>query len=129
MKNRVVILRISVSLVLLLAFIVGYFLQEASVKAPLLTLIGGAMVVIALYPQKEWTIEQTIMAVGTGIIVSGAYFWVESAVQDKPAEALVRGMSIGVLLILIVWLISFQVYQIVTQSKSGSQSSDLSDDT
>ena len=69
-------MRLIACVILLISFPIVFSHPDTSVRAPLLTLIGGAMVVMALCPLKEVSIEELLVLLGTGTIVGGAYYWV-----------------------------------------------------
>ena len=85
------------------------------------------MVVMALFPLKEVSIEELLVLLGTGTIVGGAYYWVISELDGEPSDPLALGVALLVMFLLMGWLYIFplfQLYKWVDRKVSGEDSTD-----
>ena len=67
-------------------------IESSGVKAPLLTMMGGATIVAIIYPPRSITIhdlaQDLFTVVGTGIAIAGGVYWLDDAVQTTSADKL-----------------------------------------
>lgn len=94
-------------IVTLTALTVGMIVSPG-VRAPLLTMMGGATIVITLYPPRVSTIpeiaQDLIALVGTGIAIAGASNWLIDAAQESVGDDFRVPFSLAALLMFLVVL-------------------------
>ena len=104
-------LRIATFLCIIVSFVasVGSIAPDG-VKAPLLTMMGGATIVLALYPPRSLTVQDIaqdfITIVGTGIAIFGGRYWFNDAIQNVSVDKLstVSFLSSFLILVLLIYL-------------------------
>ena len=94
--------------IITLAVMTANLIDSPGVRAPLLTMMGGATIVMTLYPPRVSTmleIAQDIIAlVGTGIAIAGAYNWLVDATQKSIAGDFLVSFSLAALLVFLIVL-------------------------
>ena len=98
-------------------------------KVPLLTLIGGVMVIVGLYPAGERAtrdfsdefFNRAIGATGIGIATcGGALYWLISSTEGKELDWLAWLIAIPVLVLVMVWLVETLVSQYRFEKKGNT---------
>ena len=101
-------LRVATFLCIIVLFVaaVGSIAPDG-VKAPLLTMMGGAAIVLALYPPRSLAVQDIaqdfIAIVGTGIAIFGGRYWFEDAIQNVPVDMLSTVSFLSTFLVLILF--------------------------
>ena len=95
----------------MVAFVEGV---AAGVRAPLLTMIGGLIIVVVLFPARKPTFSDIGVILGTGIAVLGSYYWYKDEIPGKEGlnfffVLLYIYVGIVVVLISIIYLVWFLV--------------------
>ncbi|MXY45722.1 MAG: hypothetical protein F4Y44_01820 [Chloroflexi bacterium] len=89
--------------IVILAALTSGLIVSHRVRAPLLTMMGGATIIMTLYPprvNKMPEIAQDILAlVGTGIAIAGASNWLIDSAQKGTASDFLMSFSLAALLI------------------------------
>ena len=83
------------------ALLAAYANDDAAVKAPVLTFIGGAIVVIWFLPVRRLNWRDVVVVLGTGIATAGSWYWLMDATQGHPTPLLVSFLG-GVVTVVIV---------------------------
>ena len=83
----------AVTLIAVLAFVTArYFVNDDSVKAPLLTIMGGTALIVNFYPLRgmgfQDIIQNLVGIAGTFIAMVGGYYWLSDALKEKPDDFL-----------------------------------------
>ena len=63
-------------------------IDSASVKAPLLTMLGGGTIIVTLYPPRTLTVQDAGTLLGTGIAISGGAYWLIGEMERAPPNEL-----------------------------------------
>ena len=95
-------------------------IASPGVRAPLLTMMGGVTIIMTLYPPRVITIlgiAQDIIAItGTGIAISGAFYWLTDAAQKAAADDFQLSFSLATLLFLLLGLYGLLTIPILANS-------------
>ena len=98
--------------VIVMVALVEGSIESSGVRAPLLTMVGSAAVIMMIFPMDRTSTIQVILRdigtiVGTGIVMYGGVRWLEDAIQrgpghDAPAAS---SMMVSLLFLLGVYLL------------------------
>ncbi len=75
-----------------------------SVKAPLLTMMGGVTIIIGLSPPRSITMPDIFTFAGTGIAIIGSVYWLISATQNSTINDSLWSYFLSVPLILLLFV-------------------------
>ena len=113
--------RVLIFVIALSAAIVGFLtIDSTNVKAPLLTLMGGSMILIAIVPDVI-DLKRLGMFAGSCVALTGSWFWLETARSDpeyRTAEILM-GTALGVLWLTFVSLSLYFLWHAARAGKGG----------
>ena len=75
---------------------------EAKIRAPLLTMTGGAIILVPLVPTGRFELPQVATLLGTMVALLGGWFWLSDATDGKPGTTLATVMlgAVGLVLLL-----------------------------
>lgn len=114
MLKKVRIFRLSYCLMLLAAcFLVGLGGFEPKVSAPLLTIMGGLILVTSLLPESKPSLSDIGVLIGTLVIIVGSYLWYHSAVPAEERDEIIVILGIlvafygGALALAILLVVNF----------------------
>ena len=96
------------AILLVTALLAAYANDDAAVKAPVLTFIGGAMVVTWFLPVRRPEWRDAVVVMGTGIATAGSWYWLTDATEGDPTTlvlSLIGGVALVVvsLVALLIW--------------------------
>lgn len=99
----------AVIIVLTTLAIVG--VSAAGINAPLLTIMGSATIIIALFSidRGTFTIQNIGTVLGTAIVMGGGGFWLFDAIQKNPIVDVRLYWTQTILTALILLLLSFLI--------------------
>ena len=113
MMKKIQIFQVSYCLMLLAAcLLVGLAGIEPKVSAPLLTFMGGLIVIIFLLPQNRPSLREIGVLTGTLVIAMGSYVWYSSAVPAQERDGIIAILGIfiafygGILGLVILWIVN-----------------------
>lgn len=111
---------IMLACIITLAALAVNMIDSPGVRAPLLTMMGGVTIVMTLYPPRVMTIlgvaQDIIAIVGTGIAITGAFYWLTDAAQKTTADDFLLSFYLAALLFLILGLYGFLTIPILSDS-------------
>ncbi len=106
--------RISAISILLLAVLLAWSEDSgAAVKAPVLTFIGGVMLVVWLLPirRPEW--RDAVVVLGTGVATAGSWHWLMDATEGDPTPLVLS--LLGGVIVVVILLFGFLVWLAITR--------------
>ena len=108
-------------LLVAIAAVVVY--PEARIRAPLLTMTGGAMILIPLVPTGKLELPQVATLLGTLVALCGGWYWVSEATGGKPGTtwADVIIFAVGVVVIGFIVAVIFRF----TSSSASQENPDM----
>ena len=108
--DRILKARLVVAAILLLAALLAMGLDtDAGVKAPVLTFIGGAVVVTWFLPVRRPEWRDAIVVIGTVIATAGSWYWLMDTTDGDPT-VLVFALTGSVVLAVVVLVFVFMVW-------------------
>lgn len=75
---------------------------DPAVKAPVLTFIGGAVVVTWLLPVRRPEWRDAIVVIGTAIATAGSWYWLMDATNGNPSPLVIYLMGSAVLAVVLL---------------------------
>lgn len=106
--------RLIVVAVLSVAALLGVASEaDAGVKAPILTFIGGAVVVTWLLPLRRPEWRDAIVVIGTAIATVGSWYWLIDATNGDPSPLVISLM--GSVVLAVVLLVSVFMVWVFTR--------------
>ena len=79
---------------------------EAKIRAPLLTMTGGAMILIPLVPAGKPELPQFATMLGTLVALCGGWYWVSEATGGKPGTTLAEAIIFAIGLVVVGLLVA-----------------------
>ena len=85
--------------------------DEAGIRAPLLTMTGGAMILVPLVPTGKIELPQIATLLGTLAALVGGWYWVSEATGGKPGPTLATAMlgAVGMVVVALLFVGSFRI--------------------
>ena len=94
-----------VMLIGVLVFSTVNWINSAGVRAPLLTMMGGATIIMTLYPFRSIAMQDiardVFTVIGTGIAIAGGFFWLIDAAQEGTVDDFLRSFYLALSLMLL----------------------------
>ncbi|MXZ90449.1 MAG: hypothetical protein F4W95_10510 [Chloroflexi bacterium] len=108
--NRIIAARLFFVAILWAAALAA-FAQDVSYgeKAPVLTFIGGAIVVVWFMPVRRPEWRDAVVVIGTGVATAGSWYWLMDA-SDGDWTTLVAALMGGVVLVIIIFVIGIVIW-------------------
>ena len=91
MKGKLPTIRLMVGIISLVGvFAFAYFALDDSLKAPLLALSGGSVVLSVAFPRKLKNPDQCLVGFGTLFVTIGAWYWLFSSEKWGEVDPMIQ---------------------------------------
>ena len=97
---------------------------EAKVRAPLLTLIGGLVILVPMLNLNKLELLQVAPIVGILVVSGGTYFWLSEATGEKAGITL-AGLFLGTVALIAMGAIVIAFFWIITKTNSMQDPDDM----